>query len=191
MILSRTGWLQLISCCRSLSAPNTCLAPASNLESETVVTLEPHPITFAGYSNFTFDNQALDFKPFVSNVHTTTLDEDGKAELIWQKPELGPVPVPSALRLRIDTKVLETGGRAVPAAKIIPVEHYPSYVGIMELENAEVAMGQKTKFVVTHLSKTGEPIPNSQLEYKVYNSRQYWWWEYGSLESFRRYYKSS
>lgn len=166
-------------------------APASNLESETVVTLEPHPITFAGYSNFTFDNQALDFKPFVSNVHTTTLDEDGKAELIWQKPELGPVPVPSALRLRIDTKVLETGGRAVPAAKIIPVEHYPSYVGIMELENAEVAMGQKTKFVVTHLSKTGEPIPNSQLEYKVYNSRQYWWWEYGSLESFRRYYKSS
>ena len=166
-------------------------APASNLESETTVTLEPYPVTFAGFGSFTFDNQALDFKPFVSNAHTVTLDEEGKAELVWQKPDLGPVPVPSALRLRIDTRVLETGGRAVPAAKIIPVEHYPSYVGIMELEDAEVAMGQKTKFVVTHVSKSGEPIPNSRLEYKVYNSRQYWWWEYGSFENFRRYYKSS
>lgn len=166
-------------------------APASRLESETIVTLEPYPITFAGYSNFTFDNQALDFQPIVSNVYTAALDLDGRVELVWQKPELGSVPVPSALRLRIETKVLETGGRAVPAVKTVPVEHYPSYVGIMELENAEVAMGQKTKFVIAHVSQTGEPIPNSELEYRLYNSRQYWWWEYGSFESYRRYYKAS
>ena len=108
---------------------------------------------------------------------------------MWHKPDFGPVP--SALRLRIDTKVLEAGGRAVPAVRLIPVEHYPSYVGIMELEEAEVAMGQKTKFVIALVSATGDPIPDSQLEYKFYHSRQYWWWEYGSFDSFRRYYKTS
>lgn len=164
-------------------------APGSGLESETTVTLEPYPMTFAGYSGFTFDNPALDFKPLISNVHTTVLDENGRAKLVWHKPEFGPVP--SALRLRIDTKVLEAGGRAVPAVRLIPVEHYPSYVGIMELEEAEVAMGQKTKFVIAHVSATGDPIPDSQLEYKFYHSRQYWWWEYGSFDSFRRYYKTS
>lgn len=164
-------------------------APASNLESEVLAVLESYPISFSGYSNFIFTNQAVEFEPITTEASYQTLDADGVRQFYWKKPQLPEVP--SALRLRVEARVFEPSGRAVPVVQLIPVEHYPSYVGIMALDSPDVEIGQNTKFVVVHLSASGMPIANSQLNYRVYHCRQYWWWEYSSEASFRRYYKSS
>ncbi|MFP4016147.1 MAG: alpha-2-macroglobulin family protein [Halanaerobiales bacterium] len=164
-------------------------APASGLESETVLTIEPFNKNFSAYSNFVFGNDARNFNRIESNRFREELNEEGSVELGWDIPEL--TNVPSALRLRKDSKVYEDGGRSVPARKIIPIEYYDSYVGIMELENPDLSMGEKVNFDIIHLSNDGQPIGNSELEYSIYRMRRYWWWEFNSQNNFRRHYKSN
>lgn len=164
-------------------------APASGLESETVVFVEPYEISFPGYSTFVFTDESMDFSRLESNIFREKLDEEGQARLNWNIPSLANVP--SALRLRIDTKVFESGGRAVPARKIVPMEYYESYVGIMRLENPELAMGEQIKFNIVNLGKDGEPIGNKELGYRIYHLRRYWWWEFSNQNDFRRHYKNN
>lgn len=162
-------------------------APASGLQSETTVTMEPYNISFPTYDGFVFANDTIHFNS-VENMFFLRLDEEGQAELSWTFPKLRAVP--SALRLRIDSRVLESGGRAVPQTKVIPVDHYPSYVGIMELENSQLSMGEEANLQVVHLTQAGMPLAESQLDYTIYRLKRYWWWEYDSQTSFRRHYKS-
>lgn len=164
-------------------------AAASGLECETTAMVEPYSISFAGYNNFIFDNESIDFNKIESKPYLTSLNENGRLVLSWNIPQYGKVP--SALRLRIDAEVYESGGRAVPAVKVIPMEHYESYVGIMRLENSEATIGDLVDFSVVHLDKSGEPIAESQLEYTIYHLRNYWWWEYSNQTNFRRHYKSN
>lgn len=110
-------------------------------------------------------------------------------DLAWTIPPYSNVP--SALRLRINSKVFESGGRAVPASKIIPIEIYDSYVGIMKLENPEAGMGERLNFNIINLSKEGEPLANKKLTYRIYHLRHYWWWEFSNQNDFRRHYKSN
>lgn len=163
-------------------------APASGLESETNLVIEPYNVSFSGFSNFEFGNESIDFRRIESDIFEEKLDEEGKIALEWDVPELSDVP--SAVRLRINTKVYESGGRFVPATKIIPIEYYDTYVGIMKLEGNEIDYGDNVNFTIVHLTKEGEPIANSRLEYRIYRLRKYWWWEYSNQGSFRRHYKS-
>lgn len=173
----------------SISSEYLFGSPASGLESETVVSVEPYEISFPGYSNFVFTDESMDFSRLESNTFREKLDEEGRVRLSWDIPRPGNVP--SALRLLIDTKVYESGGRAVPARKTIPMEHYESYVGIMKLENPEPGMGEQVRFNIVNLSKDGEPIANKELGYRIYHLRRYWWWEFSNQNDFRRHYKSN
>ncbi|MEJ6950755.1 alpha-2-macroglobulin family protein [Natronospora cellulosivora (SeqCode)] len=164
-------------------------APASGLESETLLAIEPYTVSFTGYQNFVFDNDTVDFRRIESNRIIQDLDEAGRAELSWDIPALRNVP--SALRLRIDSRVYESGGRAVPRTKVIPISFYDSYVGIMRLENPELSIGEDANFNIVHLDKDGHPLSNSNLEYNIYRMRRYWWWEFNSQDHFRRHYKSN
>lgn len=164
-------------------------ASASGLASETVLALEPYEISFPAYGNFTFANESIDFRKIESNTFRAELDEEGQVDLAWTIPPYSNVP--SALRLRINSKVFESGGRAVPASKIIPIEIYDSYVGIMKLENPEAGMGERLNFNIINLSKEGEPLANKKLTYRIYHLRHYWWWEFSNQNDFRRHYKSN
>lgn len=173
----------------SISSEYLFGAAANGLESEATVAVEPYEISFPGYSNFEFGNESIDFSKIESNIFKEKLDEEGRVDLSWDIPELSNIP--SALRLVIDTKVYESGGRSVPSRKVLPLEHYDSYVGIMELERPESSIGEEVNFNIVHLSSTGEPIPEKELEYNIYQMRKYWWWEYSNQNDFRRHYKSN
>ncbi|MFY9526480.1 MAG: MG2 domain-containing protein [Limnochordia bacterium] len=163
-------------------------APAAGLESESTIYLEPYAKTFPAYTNFTFDNPTVGFITQERSFRLK-LDDAGQARLVWDLPQIGTVP--SALRLRVESKVFESGGRAVPYTMLVPVEHYSSYVGIRQLADADLGMGDAADFTIVHLTSEGEPIAASELEYTMYRLRRYWWWEYSSEADFRRYFKQN
>ncbi len=77
-------------------------------------------------------------------VFSEKLDSKGEACLIWQLPRIGAAP-PSALRLRLESKVYESGGRSVPYTTTVPIDYYPpAFVGgIMDLEKPDLGRGAR------------------------------------------------
>lgn len=164
-------------------------APASGLKHETTVILEPVDVSFARYEGFVFGNESIYLPRTEVAALADALDDSGEYHFSVTVPKLEGVP--GTLRLRTDTKVYESGGRFVPAVKLIPVETYPSYVGIKSEGDPDKGMGDIAGFQIVHVTSDGEPIPNAQLVYTIYRHRYSWWWEYDSEASFRRHYKTS
>jgi len=163
-------------------------APASGLESETTIRVEPYEVSFDRFKNFFFDNESIDFGVIESHQFNESLDEEGKTDISWKLPEI--INVPSAVRVRVDSRVLEKGGRPVPASKIIPVDVYDRYVGIKKIENNGLQMGNNVGFELILVSDEGELIPDQELRYRIYRMKKYWWWEYDDRSSFRSHYKT-
>ncbi len=164
-------------------------APASGLTHETTAVIEPVDVSFSRYQGFVFGNESINFPRMETAAIRDALDDAGEYTMRVEVPNVDGIP--SALRLRIDTKVYESGGRFVPATAFLPIEVYPSYVGIMPDGGSEMGMGDQAGFHIVHVTSSGEPIPNSELEYTIYRYRYYWWWEYDSQADFRRHYKSN
>ncbi len=162
--------------------------PAQGLESETRVKIEPYEVGFNRFKNFIFSNQSMEFQSLESKGFHNLLDEEGKTIINWKIPEIKDVP--SAVRIRLDSKVLEKGGRPVPAAAFIPIKVYDRYVGIRRIDEDNLEIGNKVSFDVVLISSAGEPVAGKELKYKIYKLRKYWWWEYDDQSSFRRHYKT-
>ncbi|MFW6035729.1 MAG: MG2 domain-containing protein [Halothermotrichaceae bacterium] len=164
-------------------------SPSEGLDSETRIRVEPYQIEFNRYNDFTFDNPTLDLELIESHILKDKLDKKGKVDLSWDLPEIEKVP--SALRVQINSKVLQKGGRPVPEEKIIPVNVYDHYVGIKQLDNYSQEMGSKVKFdVILASADDGKLIPDQKLKYSIYKMRKYWWWDYDSRSRFKKHYKS-
>lgn len=162
--------------------------PATGLESNATLKVEPYEVSFNRFKKFTFNNETINFKPVESNEFINKLDDEGKVRISWPLPEISQVP--SAVRVRIDARVLEKGGRPVPRGDIIPIQVYNRYVGISKLENDRLQMGNRAKFNIILVSEDGELIADKQLKYRIYRLRKYWWWEFDDRVSFRRHYKT-
>ena len=163
-------------------------APAADLESKTKIKVEPYRVTFDRFKSFVFNNQGQYFAPIESQKFTKRLNQAGKTDISWKLPEIDTVP--AGLELKIDTKVLEKGGRAVPEQKSIPIETYDRYVGIKKLADDDLAIGNQVNFDLALVSKDGELISGEKLRYKIYRMRRYWWWEYDNRNSFRKHFKN-
>lgn len=163
--------------------------PAGGLNSKTEVMVEPYEVSFNKFKNFTFYNDSYDFRPIDSYQFEEELDKEGKTTISWNMPEIDKVP--SALRARIETKVIEKGGRPVPQTEYIPIEVFDRYVGIKEFEKGSFEMGNKANFDIILVDEGGEFVPDKKLEYRIYRMRRYWWWEYDNDDiSFKRHYKT-
>lgn len=163
-------------------------APASNLETSSKIVIEPYEIKFDRYKKYSFANKSMQFQKIKSEEIKKQLDNDGNADIDWNIPEI--TDVPSALKLNLETKVMEAGGRMVPKTKSIPYKIYDRYVGIEELADTEIETGSKAKFNIILVSNKGELVPNKKLNYKIYRMNKYWWWEFDDSESFKSHFKT-
>lgn len=162
--------------------------PANGLEYRSQVTIEPYPVGFERFRDFTFSNESMDFDGLESYEYEGQLDEEGQVEISWNLP--GIYDVPSGVRAKIEARVLEKGGRPVPTTNYIPINVYERYVGIQKLENSRLEMGDKVQFTVVLVDQDGEWVAGKDLRYRIYRLRRYWWWEYSSRDSFKRHYKT-
>ncbi|MFW5999693.1 MAG: alpha-2-macroglobulin family protein [Halanaerobiaceae bacterium] len=163
-------------------------SPAAGLESETRITVEPYEKYFERYSDFVFENQSIILDEEESREFKKALDEEGQTEISWELPDTGQVP--SALRAVINSHVVQKGGRQVPEKESIPIKVYDRFVGIRRLNEDSVRMGNDVDFDVVLVDEEGDPVADTELEYKLYRMRRYWWWDYGNENEFRRHFKS-
>ncbi|MBM7556474.1 alpha-2-macroglobulin family protein [Halanaerobacter jeridensis] len=171
----------------SLSSKYLFGAPAKGLDSKTEISIEPYAVDFAKFNSFVFTNQGQHWEAIKSKKFEQQLDQQGKTNISWELPQI--TDVPSGLRVKIDTKVLEKGGRPVPAQEQIPVKTYDRFVGIKKLKDDGLAIGSKVNFNLALVDKDGELISGEKLKYKIYRMRRYWWWEYDDRDSFRKHFK--
>ncbi|MFW5844299.1 MAG: alpha-2-macroglobulin family protein, partial [Spirochaetota bacterium] len=164
-------------------------APASGLETRVEGRLSSRQKRVESFPGFVFSDQAGDFESLRETLFDGSLDPEGRATIGWELPPgLNP---PGALTLEVTTVVSETGGRGSRESLSLPVEPYESYVG---LERPDLAWGyapvgeeMAVRYVV--VDADGEPLPGRPLEYRLYQNRGSWWWEYDSYEQFRVRYR--
>ena len=131
-------------------------APASGLTHETTAVIEPVDVSFSRYQGFVFGNESINFPRMETAAIRDALDDAGEYTMRVEVPNVDGIP--SALRLRIDTKVYESGGRFVPATAFLPIEVYPSYVGIMPMA-AQNGHGRSAGFTSSMLPAVVSPFP--------------------------------
>lgn len=162
--------------------------PSRGLKNITDITLTPYNKEFEKYKDYLFTNSAQEFAEIQSGKFEETLDENGEAKYNWEIPQYGTVP--SALDVNIKTKVIEKSGRPVPWILKIPVKIYSKYAGIKKLDENEYSNGANIKFNVVSVDENGNASSGDVLEYRIYKTENYWWWEYDNEDSFRKNFKS-
>ncbi|MBC7473827.1 MAG: hypothetical protein H7263_06005, partial [Candidatus Sericytochromatia bacterium] len=163
--------------------------PAANLDSEIKVTLKNSPKQFKKYPNFTFTNESIDYKEYKENIFKNKLNNDGKASISWNLPNLNKTP--SAIEADISAKVMERGGRDTENNLIVPINPYQYYVGLQNPNNNGYSkIGDNLNIKAVLLDTDGKSIKGKQLKYKIYKNNRHWWWEYDSQNKYRLHYKS-
>ncbi|MCK5832084.1 alpha-2-macroglobulin family protein [bacterium] len=162
--------------------------PAAGLKAEVALSIRPFELEFDKFEDFVFTNEIMEFEPVNLRTHDIRLASDGKALVKWDIPEVDAVP--SALTVEVSADVFEKGGRAVPASQKIPFEVYSRYIGIKSPEGNFVRVGSTAHFEVVLVDNEGKILSGNTLSYKIYKSHKYWWFDYETIEDYRRHYKS-
>ncbi len=160
--------------------------PAGGLDADVSLSIRPFEVSFDRFSDFYFSNEALEFSPINLHSQRVKLDSDGKSQIKWDIPEVHSVP--SALIAEVSAEVFEKGGRAVPVSQKVPFEYYNRYVGIDAPDFVRV--GSVANFSVILLDREGRTIGGNTLEYRIYKSQRYWWFDFENEVDFRKHFKS-
>ncbi|HHS50548.1 MAG TPA: alpha-2-macroglobulin family protein, partial [candidate division Zixibacteria bacterium] len=162
--------------------------PAVGLGAKVKLSIRPFELSLDTHKGFVFTNEMQKFEPITLPSRDVKLDSEGKAAVQWELPKVESVP--SALTVEVSADVFERGGRAVPAEKKIPFEVYSRYVGIQPPDGRFVRVGREAKIGAVLIDSEGNTIAGAKLEYKIFRSRRFWWFDYESEEDFRRRFKS-
>ena len=164
-------------------------ASASGLGARIDGRLEAREKQPASYPGFRFTDQAADFEGLTETLFDGTLDSQGEASVGWELPP-GLKP-PSALALGVTAVVTEGGGRASRESLTVPVEPYSGYVGLErpEFPWGYAPLGEELAFRYVLVDREGDPIAGRPLNYRLYQNRGSWWWEYDSYSQFRVRYR--
>jgi uncharacterized protein YfaS (alpha-2-macroglobulin family) len=163
--------------------------PASGLDAELSISLYSVKKAFKKYSNYTFINEAAEYRSLTSTIFKGKLDVQGKADIKWTLPSFDGAPC--AIQADLQAKVLEKGGRASKNRISLDIDPYPYYVGMQEpeLEYWYASTGQELKIPVILLNPQGKETAGKALNYRIYKNQRHWWWEYNSRDQYRLRYK--
>lgn len=166
-------------------------APGAKLEANVEYTLMAMNKRFASnkYNDFSFNNWTIDFKEIKKSVFMGRLDDAGLADFKVTLPKN--VKAPSALAIKLEADVKETGGRSSKKKIFLEYNPYPAYVGVKHEGSSWVKVGKSINLQTVLLDSEGEPLPNEKLKVRIYHNKRYWWWEYDRYNYNRRSYKSS
>ncbi|NIM15392.1 MAG: hypothetical protein GTO45_25725 [Candidatus Aminicenantes bacterium] len=162
-------------------------SPAASLKTQAIITLNHRSITFPGYRDFIFDNESIKFKPIKQTIFDGTLDENGKAKIQWDLPDLDAVP--SSATARITARVYEKGGRPSMNERIIRVHPFDYYIGLQK-PAANIRPGSSVRMPAVLVNRKGESLAGRGLKYYIYENTRNWWWEYDDISRFRVRYKN-
>lgn len=162
-------------------------ASASGLPFETEVEIYDIPTAFPKYEAYTFFNENIEFQDIKTKVQTGNLNEEGKAQITWNIPNLNQAPSP--LKVKLNATVQEEGGRPNNSWAYVDLHPFDHYVGIKN-DYSYAKLNVKQDIPVVLVDHLGEIVKGKELVYRIYRNSKYWWYQYDSYHDFKLRYKS-
>ncbi|MDX1909434.1 MAG: MG2 domain-containing protein [Bacteroidia bacterium] len=152
---------------------------AKGMESEVKVTLKPTTATFAGFSDYNFDDPVKEFNSEEKVLYKGKLNEYGEATITSNLSGLTGV-VPGKLTANFVTRVFEPGGAFSIDRFSVPYYAYPVLAGV-KTPKGDVARGMLLTDTdhtinIATVDPAGNPV-SSTVEVALYKLSWAWWWE--------------
>jgi uncharacterized protein YfaS (alpha-2-macroglobulin family) len=145
------------------------------------------PRAFSKYKEFSFFNQYIEFQDIKAKITKGTLNDQGKANVIWNVPNLSQAPSP--LKVKLTATVQEEGGRPNNAWAFVDLHPFSHYVGIKD-DNRYLKLNSKNDIPVVLVDHTGKPVQGRNLTYRIYRNDSYWWYQYNNFRDFKLRFKT-
>ncbi len=160
-------------------------AIARNLKADIKLSFTERTTRFPGYDAYVFDDPVRSFSSEPHDLFEGRLDDKGQVTFKAQfKLE---DEAPGMLNAHFETRVFEPGGAFSIERHSLPFHPYARYVGLLtpKGDKARGMLLTDTDHTV-HLAMVddhGRPVPEGEVEIKLYKINWRWWWEKGD-ESF-------
>ncbi|MDR3000590.1 MAG: hypothetical protein LBU89_04925 [Fibromonadaceae bacterium] len=157
--------------------------PAAGLRTEISFSLRTKSLNFPRFQDFTFRNQMLSFR----NVDNETLfdgnlNNDGEAR-ISRSIDLKNRNIPEAATMNVRAVVNERGGGYTESWHLSTVYPYPVFVGLKTRDSwSGVRIGDTLRVPIITLDENGRIVSGRNLSVKIYQNRNYSWWQGDSYE---------
>lgn len=155
-------------------------APARNLKAEFDVLLATVPTRFDKFPDYVFEDPSREFYAEAQSVFSGNTDSEGHASV---NATLSSSTVASGfLNAMFRGKVFEESGNFSIDNFSIPYFPYPSYVGMKtpkgERYSGILYVDSTHRVDLVTLNIDGKPLSGNNLEIKMYQLDQRWWWDY-------------
>jgi len=152
--------------------------PAAGLKANIEFTLRSKALKFPRFPDFTFKNQMLYFEERdAESLFDGNLNSDGEVG-ISEAIDLRNRNIPEAATISIHATVHEKGGGFTESWHSTLVNPYPVFVGLKTRDYWDgVRIGDTLRVPVITLDENGKIASGRKLSVKVYQNRNYSWWE--------------
>ncbi|MDR2583404.1 MAG: hypothetical protein LBC75_07995 [Fibromonadaceae bacterium] len=152
--------------------------PAAGLKANIEFTLRSKSLKFPRFPDFTFKNQMLYFEERdAESLFDGNLNSNGEVE-IYKAIDLKNRNIPEAATISIHATVYEKGGGFTESRHSTLVNPYPVFVGLKTRDYWDgVRIGDTLRVPVITLDENGQIASGRKLSVKVYQNRNYSWWE--------------
>jgi uncharacterized protein YfaS (alpha-2-macroglobulin family) len=156
-------------------------AIARNLKADIKLSFTERPTRFPGFDAFVFDDPVRSFASEQHELFEGELDDEGQVAF-KEKFKLED-EAPGMLNAHFETRVFEPGGAFSIERHSLPFHPYARYVGLLTPtgDKARGMLLTDTDHTV-HLAMVddhGRPVPEGEVEIKLYKINWRWWWEKG------------
>ncbi|MDP4222806.1 MAG: MG2 domain-containing protein [Bacteroidota bacterium] len=151
---------------------------AGNLKTSVEYLLKPVKTEFDKYSQFNFDDPAIQFYSETTKMFDGTIDENGNATVAFN-PVKG-ISAPGMLNAVFTAKVMEKGGDESIIQTVYKYAPYPVFAGInfpgLKGRDRMLFTDADNEVRLATVDKDGNPV-SSEVEITVYKISYRWWWE--------------
>jgi uncharacterized protein YfaS (alpha-2-macroglobulin family) len=144
--------------------------PASGRRVKADIEVETFPFTIERWKAFTFSDARKSFSAQRFKLGEGTLDDDGKADYVFEIPDN--FEPPASLRGVLSATVLEPGGRGVTAYSGVLIHPHSTYVGLRRTETGYAEPNKPVEHQFVVVDPDGKPVPGCRVEVSFY--RVYW-----------------
>ncbi len=152
-------------------------SPAANLDCEGDYSLVPRNLNVKKYPRMSFENEAFTANQMTEPTISKKLSTSGEITFNWNLPKtLAEANNPYSVQF--NCRVFEKGGRFVPATVSIPLDVHEYYVGVEKPVNRYFNQNSKVNFRAMIVDKNGKNVEGRIINYRVYQNRSHWWYDY-------------
>jgi uncharacterized protein YfaS (alpha-2-macroglobulin family) len=149
--------------------------PAENRPVNITSEVIPYTHDFEAWRAFDFTNATVRNDRQNFTVGRGQTGADGSFNATWSLQNK--ITPSSALMLKLEAEVGESGGRSSKGRYYLPVDPFTAYAGIRTDQSRWLKLNQENLISFVLVDTAGKALPNEELQVRIYHNRSYWWWE--------------